>query len=133
MEIARSLAKIRKIYFLLLVSKVNGKIKNNKTKQKQRMKLCTTKCHKCKQKVKNRKTMDKAIMVRTSIEQRRTEKRNKYSSQIQAIVLRSYGCKTASQNQGNYGITKVIQRYIKIQRKRKSKYMNHMETHKIQK
>ena len=40
------------------------------------MKLCTTKCHKCKRKVKNRKTMDKAIIVRTSIEQRRTEKRN---------------------------------------------------------
>ena len=32
MEMARSLAKIRKIYFLLLQSKVNGKIEN-KTKQ----------------------------------------------------------------------------------------------------
>ena len=40
------------------------------------MKLCTTKCHKCKQQVKNRTTMDKATIVRTIIEQRRTEKRN---------------------------------------------------------
>ena len=77
MEMARSLAKIRKIYFLLLQSKVNGKIENKTNKQtKKRMKLCTTKCHKCKQQVKNRTTMDKATIVRTIIEQRRTEKRN---------------------------------------------------------
>ena len=34
MEMARSLAKIRKIYFLLLQSKVNGKIENKTNKQK---------------------------------------------------------------------------------------------------